>query len=186
MELLVMKWNGSWKKLASMGILVFSLTACKQTIEFKNGEVPSEFIPQLQRVLGKYHGQMNQHSMDLRVSLAGNRLVIKVSDDLIDSSCKSRVGNLLKVSYEQSEDQSVRITDAVFELDPNLCNEQIRGRKLYFRLEDAKPIIWSVKYLSHTQFSDQCGSLGNLPYDGYPHCAWHQVEVYERGYFTRK
>jgi hypothetical protein len=165
-----------------------TLSACNQTIEIRNGEIPNEFLPHIQRILGNYHGQMSLRDMDLRVALDGNVLKLLPSDDLVGPRCQSVVGDLLRVSYKQDtdkKDKEIRIQDAVFAIDPNLCSDRVEGRELHFTLISSFPILWKVQMVDRYDEYRDCQRNRPL-YSEEPGCPWTGVVMYKTGKFVHE
>jgi hypothetical protein len=143
--------------------LIFA--ACNQTLEIKDGMIPEEFLPHVQKILGSYQGQVERRSTGLIASLEGNRLVLKSTDDIISPACQSQIGHLKKVTYKEEKDKTVTITEARFAFDPNLCGNDIIGRELHFVTAKKNPLTWDMTLLDHREWGWVCsGTIGHYPY----------------------
>jgi hypothetical protein len=168
-----------------------ALSACNQTLEIKDGTIPEEFVPYVQKYLGNYHGQIEHRPSGLNISLESNRLVMKSTDDMIAPACASRIGNLKKITYKEEKDKSITITDAYFDFDPNLCGNDIAGRELHFTAAKKEPLTLDMTLLDHREWGWRCnGNLGRGPFPqpGYPgdRCWQEYYGIYQTGRFVRQ
>lgn len=146
--------------------LSLGLSACKQTLEIKNGVIPVEFLPFVQKFLGSYHGQIELRSTGLIATLEdNNHLTLKSSDDIIALVCRSKIGNLTQLTYQEDRKKTIEVTDAFFDFDPNLCGNQILANQLHFIVTKQSPVTLDLIFLDHVEWGWRCQGMSNpLPY----------------------
>lgn len=182
------------KNLSAVIILssLVGLTACKQNLDIQNGVVPAAFVPFAEKFIGSYHGQMELESADLTLSLEeGNRLVLRSSKDFLAPVCRSKVGHLTRVTYEETQDKTVRVTDAFFNFDPNYCGNQIDAKQIHLMVSQHQPLTVDVILLDHWEYGWRCeGMSGPMPYPRYyqpwyptDRCWEEEYGVYRQGRF---
>lgn len=172
--------------------LASSLTACEETLQIKNGKIPSEYTPFVQQFLGEYHGQINLRPTNLVASLeADNRLVLQSQSDLLAPVCRSKIGNLTKIIYKEGKNNSINVTEAFFDFDPNLCGNQIAASKIHFFISKQEPVTLDILLLDHLEWGWRCDGMNSpKPYPPfynppYPNqtCWQEQYGVYQQGRF---
>ncbi|NUM88358.1 MAG: hypothetical protein HUU37_04055 [Bdellovibrionales bacterium] len=148
------------------------LAACDSTLDIVNGEVPANFLGNVQGLLGTWNGQFNQRALQVTISLDGNRLVWSSNDDMIAPACRSHVGNLKRVTYRE-KDGKVEVTGAEFFFDANLCLTRPMGDALYVDFENATAMQIAIRDRMESRIV--CGSqpFPTFPghggiYDPYP------------------
>ena len=122
-----------WKYL--LVAVAFTLTACDEKIETKDGNIPTEYLPYVQEFLGHYRGQFNRVANEAHLELNGQALKLQFQQDLINNVCESRVGKLLNFSYSKKDDK-ITVTGAQFAFDANLCSTDVEGTVLYVTFKD--------------------------------------------------
>lgn len=165
--------------------LAIAATACDQTVKITDGNLPNELLPYIQPALGTYLGQTEHRATGLVMSLEGNHLTLKSTDDIIDPTCKSTIGNLLKLTYKENKDKTIQITEALFDFDPNLCGNEVAAKSISFSTVKNNPLTLDMLYLDHFEWRWQCGN-GNYPPPGHPgsQCWQQQVAIYHTGRFV--
>lgn len=116
----------------TLGLLLaaLTLTACDDTLKIEDGRVPQQFLPYARELVGEYRGTVEGRANVITFRLDGDRFVANARHDLVMDSCNSIIGNLKEVSYSGKEsDNSVKITTAKFDFNPNNCFS-IQGKEL--------------------------------------------------------
>jgi hypothetical protein len=180
---------GSFILLFILFVLGTALTGCEQTVQLKDGLIPEEMIPHLQPALGNYRGQVERRTIGLTASLQDKHLVLQSSDDLIAPACDSKIGNLKQFSYKENKDKTIQITEAVFDFDPNLCGNDVLGRKLTFSMTGSSPISMNLSFLDHFEYRWRCdGGIVYPPGTAYPpgNCWQERIAFYNTGRFVHE
>lgn len=141
---------------------VISLAGCDSKLDIVNGEIPANFLGHVQSLLGQWNGQFDRKAVTVSLALEGNRLVWNTNNDMISPACRSRVGNLKKVSYKE-KDGKVEITGAEFFFDANLCLPRPAGDTIYVDFEGGTTMQVSLR-----DYTDVRTICGNPPYYPYP------------------
>lgn len=172
-------------KLFAMAFLGLGLSACDSELEIKDGRIPAEFLPVAQLYVGNYRGQVERQAMNATLALDGDKLTLTTAEDLVGSACESKIGNLQKILYRE-RDKQIQITEAIFELDPNLCGNNVEGRAVTLTfLEDKTARTFDLRYLDHQETQWDCSGYYDDPWRYSPACRRVWVKVYTTGRFVR-
>ena len=169
---------------------ILALTACED-INTPNGEIPADYIPQAQKLMGVYRGQFNRISTTVILSLQDRTPVVEVhnsqNNDLLGANCYSRVGKLKKIHVDDSS-----VGSAVFEFNRGNCNVQGTEITLHFRNNSMN----EIDLLESTSWENVCypsaGFTSMLtppippPPTHEPNCRWESRQNYITGKFTRE
>jgi hypothetical protein len=123
-----------YTKLLSVVAVSFALVACDDTVKLTNGELPAEYIPYAQPLVGQYRGQIDRKDAEINLALNGNKIVYTGTDP-VAPACQSKVGDALKITYKKNNG-SVQITSATFAFDAGLCRANVQGDTLYMSFEN--------------------------------------------------
>lgn len=162
-----------------MTIGVFSLVlalfaaGCDKTVDIKDGKVPAELTSFVAKYLGNYTGVFEQTNQTLTLSMNDNRLILDTPNDLLGASCKSKAGNLTKLTYSNKDNNIEEVTSAEFDFDPGLCASTIEGRTVTIEGKKSKDgisrlkvsILKEVKKYEHYQEgATHCGVSNGHPF----------------------
>ena len=113
-------------------LLAVFVAGCNQTIEIKDGRVPSELLPAARAWVGSYAGAVSETPIELSLSLQGDQPTLTANADFTGrAECHSKAGKLLRLIFrEDKQTHSTTVAGLEFELDPGECWNSIDGRKL--------------------------------------------------------
>lgn len=153
------------KKLILSLSAVFVLAACSEVQKIDNGQIPEEYISEIQPFLGTWTGSFNFHMGELKLSLNdSNQLVVEFYDsqnnDLIPG-CKTSFGLLKEVELKEKNDQ-VRIQRATFDFDTNRCSRSILGQQIDFYISKSQNVV-NVELLQRQWMDYECRIIGYDP-----------------------
>lgn len=183
---------GNWK-VSLLCAFCFVLFACDQDVKIVDGHVPAEYLPYVQPLMGDYTGQFNRQANTLTARLSGDVVELTTQQDLLGSGCRTQIGKLTQISYAQKDNASPVLTQAIFDLDPNLCSQDVIGQKLYVTLQSSKtPVKLNLAVLEGYRREWECSGLATTypgpgyPYPpGQPHCWMNDVPVFMVGRFVK-
>ncbi|MCH2535384.1 MAG: hypothetical protein MK008_13150 [Bdellovibrionales bacterium] len=153
------------KKLILSLSAIFVLTACSEVQKIDNGEIPQEYINEIQPFLGSWSGSFNNHMGELELSLNdSNQLIVEFYDsqnnDFIPG-CKVSFGLLKEVEFKEKNDQ-IRIHRATFDFDTNRCSRSILGQQIHFYFNKAQNLA-NIELLQRQWRDYECRIVGYDP-----------------------
>ena len=153
------------KRLLIILSTIFVLTACSKVQKIENGQIPNEYINQIQPFLGDWSGSFNYHMGTLHLSLnESNQLIVEFTDGATNDfipGCKSSIGLLKEVEFDKDNGE-VQIKRATFDIDTNRCSRSIVGQQIHFEFYDSHTT--TMLKLVHKQWRDYvCREVGRDP-----------------------
>lgn len=153
------------KKLILSLSAIFVLAACSEVQKIDNGQIPEEYINEIQPFLGAWSGSFNNHMGELKLSLNdSNQLIVEFYDSQTNDfipGCKASFGLLKEVAFKEDNDQ-IRIQRATFDFDTNRCSRSILGQQIDFFFNKAQTVA-NIQLL-HRQWMDyECRIIGHDP-----------------------
>lgn len=103
-------------------------------VDIKDGRIPAEYLEQARALEGVYPGQMDRKPVDLSIQMAGDKVILTSSADILGEGCQSFIGNLRKVSVDKTN-QGYRVKGAKFDFNPGRCSINVSGKSLNFTLK---------------------------------------------------
>jgi len=149
------------------------LSACESEVEITDGEIPSQYLNVAQKHTGTYAGKFNGVPGELTLSLQGRRAVLSYKNqfgsDLIDPSCQSMIGDLLKVGVEGQDSSNFELKSARFAFSANRCFPSVEGKEvvLSFSEKGGQRRI-DVSLVRRSQWEQNCRWDGGDPARGVP------------------
>lgn len=174
------------KKLLLILSTIFLFSACSEVVKIENGQIPKDYIDELQPFLGDWVGAFEGHNGTLNLSLnQSDQLIVEFIDnatnDLIPG-CESSIGLLKEVEFKEKNGK-VRIVRATFSIDANKCSRSIMGQQLHFYFNKTQTAA-TIKLLQKQWREFECREVGRDP-GGIPirECEHVIRERYLRGEF---
>lgn len=147
------------KYLGILVLSILSLAGCKE-VQLKDGRVPKEYLPAVQKLLGEFKGQVkiiqtssgggtlqaSKIAASVQARLDGDKLSFESDIDLAGAGCKSTVGDALTIFVDNDVVVGVR-----FQFDPNNCRMGVQGRMLsLYYSKDSKNMTSSIFHSEET------------------------------------
>jgi hypothetical protein len=149
------------------------LSGCESEVEITDGEIPAQYLKVAQSHTGTYVGKFNGVPGELTLSLQGRRAVLSYKNqfgsDLVDPSCQSIIGDLLKVGVEGQDASNFELKSARFAFSANRCFPSVEGKEvvLSFSEKSGQRRI-DVSLVRRSQLEQNCRWDGGDPSRGIP------------------
>lgn len=146
------------KSFLALGFLF--LSACDE-VEFENGRVPNEYLPQAKALVGTYSGQFSREKSTLKLDLYENLAVLSFQsasgNDLLGPDCHSQIGILKRARIKDQ-----RISNLYFKFKPGQCD--IPGRELDLQFSNNYKKI-TLRLRDHDKIVQECewNDRGRVP-----------------------
>ncbi|MGZ3743525.1 MAG: hypothetical protein ACXWRE_04495 [Pseudobdellovibrionaceae bacterium] len=136
-------------------LVLFGLIACK-TLEIQDGKVPDEYLSQIKKIEGVYHGTFASNASQIEIRFQGSVPQIIYTDDygheILDEGCHSQIGHLTELTIS-NEDNPIADSRAVFAFNPGSCTD-IKGREFILKFKSEKN--FSVEILKEMHYTNSC------------------------------
>ncbi|MGZ3771687.1 MAG: hypothetical protein ACXVCP_18455 [Bdellovibrio sp.] len=136
-------------------LVSFGLVSCK-TLEIQNGKVPDEYLSQIKKIEGVYHGTFASNKSQMEIRFQGNVPQIIYTDDygheILEEGCHSQIGYLTEVTVS-NKNHPIANSRAVFAFNPGSCTD-IKGRELILNFKDERK--FTVEILKEMHYSSSC------------------------------
>ena len=130
-------------------LLAVFVAGCNQTIEIKDGRIPSELLPAARAWVGAYAGTVSETPIELTLSLQGDLAALAAgSDSTGQSDCQSKTGKLLRLVFQEDKGtHTTTVASLEFEFDPGKCWNSIDGRTLTLSAKYRKGSLHHLEYV---------------------------------------
>lgn len=180
----------SFSRLIAIVVTGLLLSGCR-TYEAKNGEVPTEYLSQVQNLLGTYQGRFENQTGLLKIELSGNKPVVTFSssnsDDLISAQCHSSIGELQTIHFKGASG-SEKLDYVSFAFDRGQCVDLVGNTiEISFKTKDSGTQA-NLTYLAQRNFERVCHIDSGAPPNVPPHevCEYRDTPVYYQGSFIKQ
>lgn len=178
------------KRMSLAIAALLAVVGCKQ-IEFKDGEVPENYLAEAKKLEGTYSGSFSGDPYDLTVEFEGNKPRLSVIAKN-ENGCRFDFGNILAADVSEGSDNTVTIKRVYFELNSESCF-RAEGRVFEIDISEKDGHVRFDTYLLAREYYERVCRWENDPYPpapGYPPgsryvCRDELRREYLNGRFTR-
>lgn len=170
------------KILCLVGLL--TLVSCER-IEFKNGQIPDQYLPLAQSLEGHYAGSFEGIPYQLNLEIQDHRAHMTL-DPRGNKDCHFEIGDITSADASKDQNDQPQIDHAVFQLKHQTCfflvGEEVELS--FSREKDGLRVVMSI--LRSMDNRDECRIVGGTP-ENPPHqvCEPKVTTDYVIGDFTR-
>jgi hypothetical protein len=172
-----------FKHYAVLALIALSASACEKDIQIVDGQIPAQYLPEAQAMMGTYSGRFVNSSNALNLSLEGNLVVLTPAHDLIDVRCGSSIGALTSVGVTKDANKVHHITSATFDFNPGLCID-VQGDHIDLSFNTDTDVTASI--YDHSDARVVCTIVGGYPYGPpYESCGTILTPIFRVGEFFK-